>query len=146
MIKLKNKKLSLINKKKQLGEIVARNREVEALFLFGSFAQKESTPLSDIDLAFLPSGKISKAESTKLDNKLYIKLAQSLSTDDITLVNLNEAPLTLAYNIIRHKPLFCRDEATLAKYKEKILSLYPEVKRMQDNLSAAYLENLKAKL
>ncbi|RLE36749.1 hypothetical protein DRJ23_06970, partial [Candidatus Acetothermia bacterium] len=79
----------------------ARPFNVLALYLFGSRATGTATPLSDIDIACLPSDG-----GEDLDKALYLELARRLGTDEITLVNLHDAPVCLAFSVLKrgHAP------------------------------------------
>jgi predicted nucleotidyltransferase len=130
---------------KKTKAIAAASLPVGSVFLFGSFARGGQTPLSDLDIAFLPRKKVSPAKAEKLDSSLYLKLAKSLGTDDVTLINLRGAPLVLAYNILQGKLLFCRDRRSLAEYKEYVLNIYPEIDRLRKVVAANYLRKMAKK-
>ena len=68
--------------------------------LFGSLARGRSTPLSDVDIAvYLSEGEIT------IERKMEIlgKLMELLETDEIDLVILNAAPLTLKIKVLENK-------------------------------------------
>jgi len=94
-------------------------------------------------LAYLPKESLEADEKIALDKKLYIRLSQFFRTDDITLINLREAPLAIAYEILQGKLIFCRNHEDLAAFKERILALYPEVKRLHEQFFNSYSKGLK---
>jgi predicted nucleotidyltransferase len=145
MIKFKTKKLDVKKGIKQLNEKMSRMRNIDAFYLFGSFANGRQTPLSDLDLAYLPRANLNRSQAAQLDKELYLTLAKLFETDDITLVNLNEAPPALAFNVIKNNPIFCKNNSNLSAYKESIISVYPEIKRMNELFSAIYLKRLRKK-
>ncbi len=65
-----------------------------ALWLFGSFARGEATPVSDVDLAYLQA-----APSEDLDQRLYRAVTEALGTDEVTLVDVRTLPVTVAWNV-----------------------------------------------
>lgn len=67
---------------------------------FGGLAEGEQKPLSDVDLAVFLVGAEGLAE-VKLD--LFERLSELLGTDEIDLVLLNTAPVSLAGRILRNK-------------------------------------------
>jgi predicted nucleotidyltransferase len=140
--RFKGIKGSLEENIKKAKKTAAANFQVGSFFLFGSFARGRQTPLSDLDLAFLPRGNVGPANSEKLDKKLYLKLAEALGTDDITLVNLHEAPLSLAFNVLQGKLLFCRDRDGLMEYKERVLNFYPEINRLKNEVAVSFLKGM----
>lgn len=143
--KLQGIKVEIEDQIDPLKKIAKNEKEVKSFFLFGSYGEGRQTPLSDVDIAFLPSDNLSSKGTEQLDKNLYRKLSRLFGSDDITLVNLKEAPIMLAHNILKGKLLFCRDRKDLAEYKEKILETYPEVKKMRDSLSSAYFKRLRKK-
>ena len=62
-------------------------------YLFGGFGRGKSTPLSDIDIAVYLD-RSADVSATKLD--LIGAFMQALDTDEVDIVILNEAPLSLA--------------------------------------------------
>jgi uncharacterized protein YutE (UPF0331/DUF86 family)/predicted nucleotidyltransferase len=103
-----------------------------AIWLFGSYARGEETPLSDLDLAYLPEDNISSSDMDNLDIELYKGLSGVLKTDDITLINLNEAGTYLAFHVLREgKILFSRNNEGIVRLKERVVKFYPEVKRLR---------------
>ena len=117
---------------------------LEALLLFGSYAHGEETPLSDVDLAYLPGEGLSPSQKEELDKEIYIHLSRLLGTDEITLIDLDKAPPILAFSAVREgKVLFCHQPELLAAFKERVLTLYPEVKRLRDEALAEFGSRLK---
>ena len=69
-------------------------------YLFGSLAKGNITPLSDIDIAVYLAEKSGHIQS-KMD--ILASIADILLTDEIDLVVLNNAPLTLKAKILVNK-------------------------------------------
>jgi predicted nucleotidyltransferase len=85
-------------------EAYLRSRsDVAFAYLFGSLAKGEPKPLSDVDIAiyFLDESDIAEK---KLD--ILGDLMELLETDEIDLVILNTAPLTLRMKVIEDKRVF----------------------------------------
>lgn len=80
----------------QARQALEKDPRVVFVYLFGSFSRGRPTPLSDIDIAiYLDRG--ADVFSAKLD--LIGFLMQTLATDEVDIVILNEAPLSLAGRI-----------------------------------------------
>ena len=126
---------------KGLGKI-SFPKNILALMLFGSFANENETPLSDVDLAYLPVANGNKTKQENIDNVLYHQLAKHLATDDITLVNLRESPALLAFAALQGKLLFCRNKKAFAEYKEKVLNVAPDIAQMRSDYAKNYLRAL----
>lgn len=81
-----------------------KDKNVLAVYLFGSQARGEKTPMSDLDLAvFLEKG--SRKASAEVS---------SFSSPYVDVVVFNDAPPYLKYEIMKEgKPLFVRDKEKL---------------------------------
>jgi uncharacterized protein YutE (UPF0331/DUF86 family)/predicted nucleotidyltransferase len=102
---------------------------LNALWIFGSYARGEATPLSDVDIAYLAMPGVRDPQSW--DARLYHDLSSLLETDEITLVNLAEAPPTLACRVLREgRLLSCRDPRGVADLTEGVLGKFPEARRI----------------
>ncbi|MGB9613602.1 MAG: type VII toxin-antitoxin system MntA family adenylyltransferase antitoxin [Candidatus Margulisiibacteriota bacterium] len=143
VVKLQGIKVEVDKKLAGLKSEVASLKGVTAFYLFGSYASGRATTLSDIDLAYLPEENLEADEIQALDKKLYLRLSRLFQTDDLTLINLRDAPLALVYEILQGKLIFCRNHEDLAAFKERILALYPEIRRLQDQFFNTYAKKLK---
>jgi predicted nucleotidyltransferase len=142
--KLQGIRVKVEDKLKRVKKVISSLKGLSAFFLFGSYARGRETLLSDIDFAFLPGSNMKPKEVEKLDRKLYRELSKALKTDDITLVNVMEAPLLLAYDILQGKVVFCRNPNDLRSFQEKVFTLYPEIKRIKDEWLKAYGKKLRS--
>ena len=103
-----------------------------ALWLFGSYAKGNQTPLSDIDIAYLSIDGLEPSCVEELDKKLYSSLSRLFETDDISLVNLKDAPINLIFSTLQEgRILFYRTDEEISDFKEHIMNLYPEAKRIR---------------
>lgn len=87
--------------------------------LFGSLSKKKPTPLSDVDIAVY----LSECEDY-VEKKLKIlgKLMILLETDEIDLVILNTAPLTLKMKILENKKVIVDNDPFL-RYSYESLTM-----------------------
>lgn len=98
-----------------------------ALWLFGSFARDEWTPISDVDLAYLPSGELQDDALERFETRLYSTIASTLYTDDISLVNVRLAPPCLAWRVLTEgRVLWCADTSAVATVAEAVYLLAPD--------------------
>lgn len=81
-------------------DTLSRNDHVVFAYLFGSVSRGTATPMSDIDIAVYLHDLADGAE-VKLE--LLGQLMHDLETDDVDLVILNTAPLTLQARVIRDR-------------------------------------------
>ena len=97
---------------------------VVTAYIFGSEAKGTSGLLSDIDIAVFVHKGVSKAERFDLRLRFSNELSAVMSRT-VDLVILNDSPLQLSYEIIRHgKLIFCSDKSTKVDLEVDILSRY----------------------
>jgi len=92
-------------------------KDVQFGYLFGSFARKRLTPLSDVDIAVYLSEDTDPAEG-KLD--ILGNLMDCLQTDEIDLVVLNRAPLPLRMKILEHREVIVENDPFLRHRYESL--------------------------
>lgn len=100
-----------------LTEFLKEDSNTIFAYLFGSLAKKRKKPLSDVDLGvYVKSIK-------KLDYlSLYNKISRILRTDEIDLVVLNTAPISLTGRILQNrKILIDKDPFLRHQYESRIL-------------------------
>lgn len=128
---------------KRLHEKVALAEGLVALWLFGSFARGEATPISDVDLAYLPDERLQRDNLERFDTDFYLLITDTLGTDEITLVNLREAPPFFALKVLEEgKLIFCRDNQQVAEISEAIYRLAPDVRWLRRVGHEEFLEVL----
>ena len=93
-------------------KIYLKNRkDVLFAYLFGSFAAETFSPLSDVDIAvYLTGKKFSEKRLQILGDLTYV-----FKTDEIDLVVLNTASLTLSMKILQKKKILA-DNAPFSRH------------------------------
>ena len=115
--RITKRQLSLLHNIKNLDEFYA----IKHLLLFGSFATGTATSLSDLDLAYISTESL----SMKKEADLLFHLNSTLDTEEIDLINFNNAPLSLQYKILAEgKLIFSKSPDEIALLKEIIFPLY----------------------
>lgn len=103
---------------------------VEMAYLFGSHARGKASRLSDIDIAVLYKKGINQEMA---ENKLFHELALILKTDNIDLVNLEEASPLLAHRaVIRGKALLEHDRHKEAQLKVGVIREYEDTAHLRE--------------
>ncbi|MDQ7029931.1 MAG: DUF86 domain-containing protein [Ardenticatenia bacterium] len=142
--KLRNAKPAFQEQLPLLEELAAELADELLLFVFGSYAQNRATPLSDLDLAYLPREELDREQALALDQALYRRLSRLLKSDDFTLVNLRQAPPTLAFTVLtegrRLSPL---GNGGWTAFRERIFALYPESRRLKQHALEAFAHQLR---
>jgi len=125
--KLKLLPLDIGERLKDLPDRVAGVLGLSALWLFGSFARGETTPISDVDLAYLPDETLTGDVLDRFETELYCAIASALHTDEFSFVNLRRAPAYLVWRVVTEgRLLLCRDEEASAVVKASAFQRFPD--------------------
>ena len=100
-------------------EYFAKRDDIIFAYLFGSYAKEKQTHLSDIDIAVYIREK--KGISDK-KLKILMDLSKLLKTDDIDLVILNKAPISLLTKILAHK-IILNDKSPTIRHSFESLNM-----------------------
>lgn len=113
---------------KTLIEALKNDKDIAALYVFGSRAEKRVKPLSDIDLAVLLADSFPKEKYSEKKLTLLNKIIDILKTDEIDLVILNNAPPVLSFEIIKKGGLvFSANESERIKAQVSFLNQYFDI-------------------
>ena len=118
----------MIPYEKELTEYFSSKDSIILAYLFGSTVRGDTGRLSDVDIGVLLDEKLSKKDRFDLELKLMGEIAALIKKNKIDLVVLNEAPLLLAYNIIKNGIILKSSETERVKFETKLLSMYMDEK------------------
>ena len=124
MIKFHKIKTDHRNFLHRVKEFFRQTPEIVLAYIFGSYAKDNPQPLSDFDIAVL----IEEIKQEKLGSKrleLLSQIMDILHTDEVDLVMLNYAPLTLQFEIIKNgKLLYRTGEAKRIEYEIEVVNKF----------------------
>ena len=122
--------MELNEKISKIIEIIKSDPNVIAIYLFGSHAKGEATPLSDIDIAVILENPTPESEAD----------IGSLSSPEIDVVLFHRLPLHIRYEVFKYgKEIFARDEEKLLEIKLRVLRDYLDTARMYRIISSEVL-------
>ncbi|GAV23429.1 type VII toxin-antitoxin system MntA family adenylyltransferase antitoxin [Carboxydothermus pertinax] len=126
----------------ELKKYCEQNKNILALYIFGSYGTELERITSDIDLAMLFRNSPSLFEELEIESDI----SQIFGRDNIDLVNLNKAPLDICHQVLYTGDLlYCTDEIALADFKEKVFNTYGDygitLKKFYDD----YMKGLRDK-
>ncbi|WP_207180779.1 type VII toxin-antitoxin system MntA family adenylyltransferase antitoxin [Anaerocellum diazotrophicum] len=129
---------------KDLGAFFSRfGNKVVAAYFFGSFAMGTYTPLSDIDIAILFDKELSKTIVEELENEILDGLMKMLKTDEIDLVILNHAPLSVRYGVLKTgKIVYCSNTEKMVDFQTEVISKYLDIKPYREEFYREFLKSL----
>lgn len=109
--------------------------DIAASYLFGSYGTEYQLPVSDVDIAvlFIP-------DSYSLDRILEVseRLSHIAGEDDINVVVLNKAPVTLQYEVLATGRLLHKKGYCLEDFTEYVLKRYADYKIDLDMFNREY--------
>ncbi len=127
-----------------LHDYFAAQPNVIVAYLFGSHARGQAHWHSDIDIAILHEPGLSSDASLDLRLDVIDELMGLLASNDVDVIVLNQAPLALAYRVLRDGiVLFCRDAQTRILYQADTVSRYLDFKPFIERHEKAILERAR---
>jgi len=126
------KRALITGQDKRLFDFLSKQECVKLAYLFGSVAEGKEGKLSDVDIAVFLDESLSKEDMFNQELKLISELTGILKTDRIDLIVMNDAPLLLKYNIIKHGKILKDDKETKMRVETGILSDYLDMKYYMD--------------
>ena len=104
---------------------VAKRREIQAAYVFGSVATGRARAGSDVDVAVLVDARVPRSRMLKYRLKLMADLASALHRSDVDVAVLNEASPLLAHRVLSLGTLvFERSASARVRFQTRIASLY----------------------
>jgi predicted nucleotidyltransferase len=82
-------------------EQIEKDSDIEALYAFGSLATGELQQLSDLDFGILVASTLDKDKRFYKHLDLIGLFTETLRTDEIDLVLMNDAPIRFSFNILK---------------------------------------------
>lgn len=129
---------------KELPERASSLNGLIALWLFGSFARGEATPISDVDLAYLPDAALTGNALDRFEIRLYSTIADTLHSDEFTFADLRRASAYFAQQILAEgQLLFCRDTTPVTDFAEAVYRYAPDVCWLRHRGNADFLEGFE---
>lgn len=116
-------------------QVLADHRVVFA-YLFGSHARHKAHAGSDIDVAVYLDEEVTPSSYLDVRLALAADLADLLETDTIDVVILNEAPVALAYRVVREgEVVFCREDGARIEHWATVVDRYIDMEPMRKTLA-----------
>jgi predicted nucleotidyltransferase len=108
---------------KNLAAEIAKNEKVVAVILFGSFAKKRETPISDIDICVIGK-RLKEREKAEIE---------SLGNEKVRIVFFEELPLPVRYRVFKDgRFLYLKDEVFINSLKAETMTYFLDFKPVLD--------------
>jgi len=118
-------------------EELRRDPAIVAVFVYGSYGTPDQTPLSDVDIAVLfhPDQVPDFHGNIALINRV----TGGLHEDDVSVMILNTAPLSLQFAVVsKGRRLLVNDETALADFLEVLFDRYGDFAVDEQRFFAEY--------
>lgn len=122
------------------------DRDIVAIYLFGSYAEDKQTPVSDIDLAVLLDRDFPPGRYFEKKLELLAKITQLLKTDEVDLVILNQAPPVLSYRVLsKGRLLFEKENGKVQRvnFQVRTYDRYFDFKPIEKILHEGLIKRIK---
>jgi uncharacterized protein len=119
--------------------VVARLKNVDVAYIFGSFLEGEE--FNDIDIALLLSEDLDSYKGLKFSLKVAGELERQVKPRfEFDIKILNNAPVEFQFEVIKKgSVIFSRDETRRVDYEFEVISTYLDLKYMYDFLDKKFL-------
>lgn len=115
----------------KLNKYFDEHEEILFAILFGSLAKGTSNKMSDIDIAVMINPNFNKTYPFGYQAELITDLMQVLKRNDIDVVILNKAPISLKHEILRYgKFIYIRDKQARIKFQIDTINQYEDYKML----------------
>ena len=125
-----------------LKEKLEQEKDVIFAYIFGSYGMGNEKPLSDVDIAVY-------LENEDMERELEIVgiITDVLKTDEVDVVFLKRAPLSLAFQVLRTgKLLFSKDERKRIEFETGTRREYWDFRHHREKLIRNYLARVKEEI
>jgi len=128
----------------EIANIVSGFKEIDVVYLFGSFLEKDE--FNDVDVALLLSEELGLNSymclkfSLKVANEIERKIKPRF---DFDVRISNTAPIEFQFEVIKKgKVIFSRDKSRRVDYEADLISTYLDLKYMYDFLDKEFLARI----
>jgi predicted nucleotidyltransferase len=126
-----------------LVKAISRDSEIAALYIFGSLAEGNLRPLSDLDFGVLLSASLDRRRRGEKHLDLIGLFNDMLQTDEIDLVVMNDAPPRFSHRILKTgRLLHAGDRDQLADFYERTVRRYLDFKPVRTRFVDAFLKGV----
>ncbi|MGB9596272.1 MAG: type VII toxin-antitoxin system MntA family adenylyltransferase antitoxin [Candidatus Poribacteria bacterium] len=115
----------------KLNKYFEEHEEILFAVIFGSMAKGSMNKMSDIDIAVMINPSFNKSFPFGHQAELITDFIRILKRNDVDVVILNKAPISLKYEILRYgKFIYVRDKQARIKFQVDTINQYEDYKML----------------
>ena len=131
------------NDKQNISDYLAKRKDIQVAYLFGSQASGKADNLSDIDIAILFNAGLTVVQRFEQKLKIMGDVGSLLGRDDVEVVDLNSAPVALRFSAIENREiLFVNDDNDRVDFESRVMTMYQDYKYFMNINSQNSLESI----
>ena len=131
------------NRIPEIIKAVEADSDVIALYAFGSLTSGTLKALSDLDFGILLNDELDRSQRFDKHIELIGVFTDTFRTDEIDLTILNDAPIRMAFQILKTgKVLAYKNKALLTDFRERLVKNYLDFKCMKESFDAVFLKGI----
>jgi predicted nucleotidyltransferase len=128
----------------KLEALFAARPDVQLAYVFGSQAKGKAHPRSDLDVAVLLAGDPDGATCTQRRMDIIGDLMTLFHTNDVDVVVLNQADLSLRHQVVRYGRLaYESNHATAIEFQVRTLNLYMDFAPLLKRMEQAFYQRIR---
>lgn len=118
---------------------------IDLVYLYGSRVNGHSDASSDYDIGIVFDENLSSNQRFDLRLGLFSKIANILDIDEegIDVVDLEEVPILLQFNVISGKLIYCKDNDRKISFESFVMGRYADEHYYLDRYLIETLEKIK---
>lgn len=134
--------IDIEDKISDLKEYFKEDKDILAVYIFGSYGTEYQTPLSDVDFAILFREEAEIGLMREMEIMARITLITKV--EEVDLMNLNDVSVLLKHEAIKKgRLIFEREEQKVSEFIEYVLTYYYDAKIRSNRFNQAYNISLK---
>lgn len=133
----------VIEKIPELVSELSQDRDVVALYAFGSLAEGNIRPLSDLDFGLLLSNSLNRHQRSEKHLDVLGQFNRILQTDEVDLVLMNDAPPRFSHRILNTgRLIYVSDRDQIIDFFERTSRSYLDFKFLRDRFDNVFLQGI----
>lgn len=116
---------------------------LETVYVYGSQASRDAGPLSDVDVAIVPTSDVGDQERLLLRGKVAARGAAAFDTEHADVILLDEAPPGIGFQAIQGRLVVDRAPEARVSLEARIMSKYHDRRYHGDRWERETLDRFK---